>query len=142
MSSPNVPIRVGLLVDSFIQPQWVYKIIADIQLSSIAQVVLIIKNDNIDVKRKNLTFKILENTNYILYLTYTALDNFLSRVNPNAFRNTSIEKLIGGCPIIQLRTLREEEFDSFREEDITAIHEYALDVALYFSFKKIRGNIV
>jgi hypothetical protein len=140
--SQKAPIRVALLVDSFIQPQWVYKIIGDIQLSSIAQVVLILKKDNVDVKQKKLTSRTLGNINYILYLIYTALDNFLSRVNHDAFVNMDIEKLISGCPIMHLRTLRRGDFDSFREEDIIAVHEYALDVVLRFGFQKIRGDIV
>lgn len=134
ISRPREPVRVGLLVNSFMQPHWVYKIITDIQRSSIAQVVLIVKLENFNGKQEKSISRILRKTNYILYMTYMALDNYISRVNPNALKEMNIEKCISDCPVIQVRRLT--------CEDITAIHEYALDIALDFSFQKIRGDIV
>jgi len=39
------PIRVALLIDRYVQERWVYKIVQDIVSSSVAEIVLIIKNE-------------------------------------------------------------------------------------------------
>ena len=45
MVGASEPLRIGLLVDTLQQPAWVRQIIADIQASQYARIVLVIKKD-------------------------------------------------------------------------------------------------
>ena len=44
-STTRSPLRIGLLIDSFVQRQWIYKVIEEIQSSGFAQVAVVIKNE-------------------------------------------------------------------------------------------------
>ena len=137
-------LRIGLLIDSFVQPAWVYKLISDIQSSSIAEIVLIIKNDGYDGtdKRTTIIQKVLNNKKDLLYILYRKFDRLVSRANPDAFQPKSIEKLVSNCPIIHAKPLPKGYSDYFQEQDIAAAHKYNLDVALRLGFRIIRGPIL
>ena len=40
--APKPPLRVGLLIDSYLQPRWVHQILSDIAASAVANLVLIV----------------------------------------------------------------------------------------------------
>jgi hypothetical protein len=43
-STTRPPLRIGLLIDSFVQRSWNYKVIEEIQASGFAEVAVVIKN--------------------------------------------------------------------------------------------------
>src|SRR6266480_4320223 len=81
-NSGRKPLRVGLLIDSFIQPRWVRQVFEDIMNSPVAEVVLVIKNqvkETSNVKRE-LLGKLRANKNYLLYAGYTKIDEAVFKV--------------------------------------------------------------
>ncbi len=134
-------LRIGLLVDSFVQPRWQRRVIEDIQNSSFAEVVLVIHNqsDTAKVKRGPLA-RIWANRNYLLYAGYTRVDEVVFKVKQDAFEKVKIDDLVEGCAVIDVKPIRTKHSDYFSEEDAQTIRSYNLDVALRFGFRILRGE--
>lgn len=136
-------LRIGLLIDSFDLPRWIHRIIEDIQSSSAAEIVLVIKNASAEPARRkkgSVLRKAKDNRNYLLYKLYTRLDERLMKVGEDAFEKQNIQHLIPGCPVIQIEPLMKKYTDSFQDEDIEAIGKYDLDVVLRFGFRILKGR--
>ncbi|HSK64761.1 MAG TPA: hypothetical protein VK893_13000, partial [Pyrinomonadaceae bacterium] len=70
-STTRPPLRIGLLIDSFSQRKWIHKIIADIQSSGIAEIVVLIKNEADSSAKQGRLKSYWLNRNYLLYAFYT-----------------------------------------------------------------------
>lgn len=133
--------RIAIIVDSFYLPNWVAKVIEDIEKSSIAKINLIITN-NIQLKnKKNFVRRIFEEKNYLIYLSYTKFDNWFFHVEPDAFHLFDIRNLLPDCPILYVTLDRISDSD-FLDDDINALKSYSIDIALQFSSFKIKGEIL
>jgi hypothetical protein len=145
--SAKAPLRLGIMIDSFRQPQWIHKIISDIQASSIAQIVLVIKNEASSESQAHsrkfpIVQKLSNNKNDLLYILYRKLDTKLFKAFPDAFHNVSIEKLVTNCLSLHVTPIRKKYSDYFPADDIATIMEYKLDVVLRFGFRILRGRIL
>jgi hypothetical protein len=143
-NSPKSRIRVGLLIDSFTQPQWIYKIIQDIRTSSIAEIALVIKNQESspakEEKKKPKILSLWQNRDYLLYSIYSKFDDYKFKVPNSALAIRNIEELISDCPVIVVDPIKKKFSDYFQESDIEQILEQKLDVALRFGFRILRGR--
>ena len=135
------PLRVGLFIDSFDRPAWVFKVIQQIQSSSFAQVSLIIKNEA-TVEPQSRAKSYWKNRKYLLYAFYQRVDNFMVKVADDPFAQRDLRELIPGCPIISVQPVMTKHSDSFSEQDVRTISEYDLDVGLAFGFRILRGDIL
>ena len=74
------PLRVALMIDSYMQPHWRQKIIAEIVASVFASVVLIIMNgepeERVHTPGKKIAY-IFRQRRHFLYKLYTRLDDAL-----------------------------------------------------------------
>lgn len=135
------PVRVGLLIDSFTQPRWVYTIINAIQSSSIARIYLVVKNEapnqQPSVGRLRSYWK---NRNYLLYALYNRLDARLPTGETDAFEDTDVTELLAGCPVLGVLPEMKRFSDWFPDEAIEKIRSYDLDVAISFGFRILRGH--
>ncbi len=86
------PLRVALLLDSFVQPAWVRKLIADIQASPFARVHLVVRQET---PRPSL----LARLPYLLHDAYVRLDARCFREVPDAFAPTDVQDLLGQSPV-------------------------------------------
>lgn len=139
-SSKEPRLRVGLLIDSLIQPRWVHQIIKELKSSSIAEVTLAVRNKTSVKSRK--VHKVWQEKNYLLYHTYTRLDDFIFQTDPDAFERISIENLIDGVPVIDVLPVQGKYTDALGEEDFGRILSYDLDVALRFGFRILKGQFL
>lgn len=135
------PLRVGVLIDSFEQPQWVLKIIADIQASTVADVVLLIKNGTAH-RKETLWRRLLAHRKHLLYIAYRKLDHFLFPTNPDAFALGDMRPLVSACPVLEVAPRQTKYSDYFPEEELVSIKTYDLDVALRFGFRILRGAVL
>jgi hypothetical protein len=97
-------LRVAVLINSYTQPRWIHKVISDIVASSVATVVLIIKNDGSgegrpSVKRLAELYKQRHN---FLYKVYSRLNARLFIEKPDAFEKVSIEPLVANISRIHV----------------------------------------
>jgi hypothetical protein len=137
---PGRRLRVGLLVDSLMQPRWVRDIVADIQRSSYATVALIIENGAPDQPEKGFARRLLKNRKRIAYALYTRIDERLFRREPDAFTADSIAPLVEGVPVLRVTPIKKKFSDYFTPEDVQRVRDHDLDVVLRFGFRILRGE--
>ena len=90
----NVPkLKIGLLMDSFDVPYWVYKIIEKIQDSTHSQISLIIMNQT-EITKNNPILKVKNNRDYFLYKIYTRLENKTYHPDIDAFQIKNTAELL------------------------------------------------
>lgn len=140
--SAQPPLRVGILIDSFMQQQWVYNIIKDIQAAPVAHVTLVIKNRDKPPQKSNLLQKIRTNGDIWLYRLYKKLDSMKFRLHPNAFQLMDIQPLLGECPVIEVTPLEKKFSDYLPDDNVEQILDHNLDVALRFGFRILRGRVL
>ena len=138
----KAPLRLGLLLDSFVKSRWVYKIIADLQASSVADLVLVVKDDSPAAKQEPAVQKIWDQRKYWLYKAYSKLDDSIGKGEPDAFEPVDIKELLSHCALRYVKPQRKKYSDYFLAEDIAAINDYKLDVLLYFGRRILRGDIL
>lgn len=134
-------LRVGLLVDSFLQPGWIYSIIEEIQSSSIAEIVLVVRNDSPPEKNSRLR-NYWKNRHYLLYAAYNRLDEFKVKPQPDAFETTDIAPLLADVAVIGVVPVATKFTDRFPDEDVEKIKAFGLDVALRFGFRILKGSVL
>ena len=135
-------LRVGLLVDSFVQPRWVRRVVEDIQNSSFAEIVLVVRNraGAAGAGRDGLHKKLWANKGHLLYVAYTKLDGSLFKVRQDAFEKVGIDDLLPACAVIDVAPVMTKHSDYFSEESVREIRAHDLDVALRFGFRILRGD--
>ena len=139
-STPRLPLRVGLLIDSFVQRKWIHKVIEDIQSSDIADIAVVIKNDATSKPQPGRLKSYWQNRNYLLYALYGKIDDRRVKVEPDAFEPVDIKPLVADCPVITVTPMMKAYSDWFPEEAVLQIREFDLDVALCFGFRILKGE--
>ncbi|MBM4439026.1 MAG: hypothetical protein FJ027_01280 [Candidatus Rokubacteria bacterium] len=137
-------LRIGLLVDSLIQPAWVRRIVEQIHCSSIASVALVVMNGAPpDAPRPGSRLGALyRNRARLLYELYSKLDQRKFAVRPDAFAPADIAPLIEGVPVLTVTPRATEFSDYFAEADVAALRARELDVVLRFGFRILRGDVL
>ncbi|HEX6718107.1 MAG TPA: hypothetical protein VF088_13400 [Pyrinomonadaceae bacterium] len=140
-STTRLPLRIGILLDSFVQRKWIYKVIDEIQASGIAEIVVVIKNEA-QTPRQSRLKSYWRNRKYLLYALYNKVDDSRVKLNPDAFEPTNIKPLLASCPVIEVLPEMKAYSDWFPEEKINQIREFHLDVALSFGFRILKGEVL
>jgi hypothetical protein len=138
--APGSPLRVGVMLDSFVQPQWVYDILAGIQQSGFATLALVIENGDVDRPVQGFFNRLLHNRGRIAYTLYTRFDDFWFRRQPDAFTNVSTTELLASVPVQRVTPIKKKFSDYFEPSDVEAIRARGLDVVLRFGFRILRGE--
>jgi len=131
-------LRVGLLLDSFIQPKWVFNIIKELQGSSFAEICLIIKNET-TVQPQSRLSKYWQNRKYLLYAFYNRIDA-QARIQKDALQEINLHEIVANVPVIGVQPVMKKYSDWFPEAAIEKIRAFDLDVALSFGFRILRGE--
>jgi hypothetical protein len=132
-------IRVGLLVDSFLQPRWIQTIIEDVQKSTIAELSLVIMNaapNETGSRFRNYW----RNRQQLLFAFYNRIDALVARPQPDAFEVGDIKPLVAEAPVLEVVPIMKKYSDWLSAEDLDRIRSYDLDVALRFGFRILRGG--
>ena len=137
----RAPLRIALLVDSFFQRRWIAKIINEIESSSIAEIVLIIKNKTTSESKPRLK-SYWQNRQYLLYALYARFDEFRVKVGDDAFEPVDIKPLVSSADVIEVQPTMTKYSDTIAAEDIETIRHYDIDVALAFGFRILKGEIL
>lgn len=133
-------LRVGLIVESLTQPQWVHKAVAGISRSAVTDIVLIVKYRDARPGRVNIVTRLIRDRHRLVYMTLERLDAFLSKAQSDAFKPVSIEGLVSGHPIIHVAAEKTGHGFGLTDESIDAILTYDLDVAILLSARRLEGR--
>ncbi len=140
----GLPLRIGLLIDSFVQRKWIHQVISQIQSSGFAEVTVIIKNEagqTAQAKQGGGRLKnYWRNRKHLLFALYGKIDERRVKVSPDAFEPTDIKPLLADVPVIAVMPEMKKYSDWFPEETVKQIREFDLDVALSFGFRILKGE--
>ena len=137
----RLPLRIGLLLDSFVQRKWIHQVISDIQASGFAEITVVIKNEAARAEQSpgRLT-SYWRNRKYLLYALYGKIDERRVKVSPDAFEPTDLKPLLAEIPVVPVTPIQKKYSDWFPEETLKQIRGFDLDVALCFGFRILKGE--
>ena len=139
-------LRVGLLVESFIQPRWIFSMVDEISRLPFVDLCLIMMvgepgaPEN-GVPREHPVWKqAVANSRHLLYSLYMMLDERRFATEPDPLAPMSIEPLVAGCPVLNLNPQPTPEGADLDAADLQAILRYNLDVALCLAAHAFEGQ--
>src|SRR5260370_15699147 len=142
-SVPGPRIRIGIMVNSLRAPNWVAKIVADIQKSPFAHVALVVRNAAPPVvRKKRLRERLKTYWTHSLFERYRRWDWKRHRVEPDAFKPTDLAEVLKDVPVLPVQPIQKGFVDRFAPEDIATIRQADLDVLFRFGFRIIQGEIL
>jgi hypothetical protein len=135
------PLRVGLLLDSYVQPRWVSDIVEELVRSEVASVVLVVLPDEDGPPRQSFRQRLVKVWPHLLYSLYSRADRRRhGRGADDPFAPTDVRRAIEGCVTLRLRPRKTRYCDFFEDADVEAIRAHRLDVALRFGFRILKGR--
>lgn len=136
-------LRIGIMLNSLTVPRWVAKIVADIQESSFAQVVLVVRNSSPQTApKKSWRQRLKTYWTHSLFERYRRWDRQRHRAELDAFEEVDLTGLLKTVPILSVQPMQKGFVDRFAPEDITRIRGANVDVVFRFGFRIIRGEIL
>ena len=138
----NDKLRIGVLTDSDNIPHWAYEMLARIQGSSYAEIVLIVNNVAPRQSQTSSNQKGRHNLTMLLYGGLSRLENALFNATPDAFAPKSIRQLLPNTPCLGVKPIRQQFSDYFSDDDIQRIEAYRIDVFIRLGFRILRGDVL
>jgi len=135
-------IKVGLLMDSFMVPNWVHKLIERINDSNYAEVLLVVVNTAPSNQAHSRTWNIANNFDELLFSAYKKLENKIHPLPNDAFKLTDASKLLNTVPVLQATPIQKRFSDTFEASDIEKIKGYGIEVFIRFGFRILKGDIL
>ena len=136
-------LRIGIMVNSLTVTRWVAKIVADIQESSFAEVVLVVRNSSPQAAPKKPWRQRLKTYwTHSLFERYRRWDRQRHRAELDPFEEADLTGLLKNVSILSVQPIAKGFVDRFAPEDIAQIREANLDVLFRFGFRIIRGEIL
>lgn len=131
----NSKLKLGILLDSFEVPAWVYTAIQQVVDGGSGQFELVILNA--DDESPEHTCK-----DPWLYSIFDQVDRRLFTKEPDPFASKDARELLGQVPVLKVQPVSVENSGFLKGTDIRSIREYQLDIAVRFGFENLRCETV
>jgi len=136
-------IKVGLLIDSFMVHNWIYKLIEKINNSGYAEVSLIVLNTTASTHVPDGRLKkLITNFDELLFSVYKKIENKLHPIANDAFQLKDAAPILNTVPLINATPIQKKFSDRLEDADIDKIKQYDIDVFLRFGFRILKGDIL
>jgi hypothetical protein len=133
------PIRVGILLDDFLVPAWMHRVIEIVAALPYVQICLVIKNASPLSTSAGRFFALRD---LLFYRIYRQIDRRLFRVGIDAFAIRDLRSVLGETETIEVVPEQTKFSDRFSAADLSRIDSYRLDVLFRFGFRILRGDIL
>mgnify|MGYP001032698655 FL=1 len=130
-SGKRDPLRVGILFDSLVQPRWVWRIVQDIQASSLARVVVVVRPAPAETGKVPSFHEGWRGPRHLLYRLYARLDDHWHARPDDPFQPASLEDLVQDCEVLEIRPGRAPAGGAIDAESLAGILRHDLDVFLF-----------
>jgi len=148
--SPEAPLRVGILLDSWTVPRVFRSVLTDINASNFARVELVAINSQPSRARPVSSNRIVRLLNSVLQrdtrrkLMFTLYSRAVDRCvcRPDPLEDVDVSDLLGGVPVLKVQPVSTRFVHRFPPEAIASIRSFNLDVILRFGFNILRGEIL
>jgi hypothetical protein len=128
-------LKLGLLLDSFSVPAWVYSVIQRIVNENSGEFTLVILNDNTVQSNK-------AKRNASIYSVFNRIDEKLFTKEPNPFAPKNVAELLLNVPIIKVLPVQNGNVSFLNEVDVKNLREYQLDILIKFGFENLQFEIL
>ena len=135
-------LRVGLLFDSYQIHHWEYRMVEKIMGSDYAEIVLLIKKDDLLLIKKKQYSNARSTFVKILLSAYWELDQSLNKQDPSAFEPRDFRLFSSNIPGIVVRPIPQVTGECFSEADCDKVRAYELDVLIALGFGTLSGNVL
>jgi len=138
-------LRIGLLMDSFDVPAWVYEMLEQIRrLGDVDIALVVLDADPPRPARRNRLARIAAGRNFLLHVAYGKWDRrrFRRSGRPDATEPKDAAGLLSGVAVLKVEPRRGKFSDRFDDADVDAIRQYDLDVLVRLGFRILRGEIL
>ena len=132
--------RLGILLDSYQIPVWVYHSIERIINSNPVELSIIVLNECQSNESENAND--LKNKRTIIYQIFNAIDKRIFIKEHNALKIVNAENLLSGVPSIKVKPIKKGMIDYFETAVIDKIRGYGLDILVKLGFNTLRGEIL
>jgi hypothetical protein len=134
-------LKLGILLDSYEVPAWVYSCLERIAASSSATISLVVLNENPPPGRQGLSCFWKEPGTYIYRLLDT-FDGMVFNKGRDALTPASLNRLLADVPVLKLSTYQTAESENFSEAAVDVIESYRLDILVQFGFGHLDGAVL
>ena len=138
--APAPRLRVGLLLDGFVQPHWVERMLSQVRQGGDAEIALVVLNDAPARRPANPLTRAWRGRGTLLYSLYSRLDDARYAKPDDAFAPRDLTALLDGVPVLHVRPRQTLFSDCFEDADVERIASHALDVVVRLGFRILRGN--
>ena len=143
--SCDLPLSLGILIDSMYQPKWVADMLRDIIQDRIAILTLVVINDKPDSTALSRTMNqraknLFRNRDLLAYEIYKIFDTRRYSPENSPFTIVNIEPIVGTTSTVRVAPISDKYTDRFDDEILAEICRYDLDVALLLGFRILKGG--
>tara|TARA_R110002051_G_scaffold44460_1_gene90014 strand:+ start:1672 stop:3351 length:1680 start_codon:yes stop_codon:yes gene_type:complete len=139
-SKTKKKLRIGLLLNDYQVPFWVFKMIEMLSDSNYAEISLVIKS-NPDKKNSSSLNKFWKNRSHILYIFFLKMESFIFKSAKKYVSPINLKSIIS-CPEVLIKPKTSRLFDEIIQEDIDKIAQHDIDILIRLGFKILKGNIL
>jgi len=133
-------LRIGILLDTYAIPAWIYRSMERIHDSDYAEFSLIVLNEDGKVRNKN--DRRLHEKSPNVYRLFNMLDESIFIRGNNALESKNSQELLLGVPVMVVKPARRGLEDYFEARDIEEINKCELDVVINIGFESLQGDIL
>jgi hypothetical protein len=130
----QVPLRIGLWIDTWMVPYWVSWIAAEITASDSAVIVAVIVNQSESIRYRLLPNAASRPQKFIIPRFYSYLDHCIFRMPSDMLERVDFKETLTTSTVINTMALFDGPYFRFNEPDSTQLQALALDVLLLFGF--------
>jgi hypothetical protein len=134
-------IRVGILLDSYTAPAWIYSCLQRVMSLSGADIALVILRQAAS-PRETTAARVWGRRRTLLYHLFDRLDTALFGRHPDALAPTSLTELLAGVPTVKVTPKCVGQTDSFSDDDVHAIKRENLDIIIKFGSGRLVGDVL
>ncbi|MBV8906994.1 MAG: hypothetical protein JOZ22_25420, partial [Acidobacteriia bacterium] len=145
------PLRIGVMIDSFLLGRVFRQVIEDIEASDFANVELLIKNAESQARpaasggRLSRYIKLLRDPDrrrVLLYATFQKIDRKNLAGLQNPLEEVDCSDILSNYPLLEVTPITKRFVHRFPPEAIETLRSHDLDVILRFGFNILRGDVL
>ena len=134
-------LRIGILLDCYTVPAWVFSCLERVAGLSSADIVLVVLRQSPSPKETTAS-GIWRGRRTLLYRFFNRIDTALLGRHADAMAPADLSKLLSDIPTVRVTPRSTTQTDSFSAEDVSAINRENLDIIIKFGFKMLCGDIL
>jgi hypothetical protein len=133
---------VGVLIDSYLIPNWAYTMVERIVGSDYAEIGLLIEKESSGLTEKIQYANMGDRFEMFLFSAYCKLDSFFNKLEPDAFETKDLHLLTPDIPSITITPISREFLACINETDCEKIRAYQVDVLISLGVGTFSGQVL